>query len=187
MRDTVVDGELGEVRRREPTSVKPSSGATAIARASLVRQRQPHEHRRARRRAASPRPVGHLCAALVGEMTAGLPDLHAVAAEVPRAARARGSRGRPHSSRAARPACLGRRCGPRSSTTISSASAIVDSRWAMMIVVRPRIASAQAARGCSASVVASTDAVASSRIRIRGSMSERARDRDAAGAGRPRA
>ena len=47
----------------------------------------------------------------------------------------------------------------------------------MMIVVRPRITSRRPAR-IRASVVASTDAVASSRMRMRGSMSERPRDRD---------
>ena len=47
---------------------------------------------------------------------------------------------------------------------------MVDSRWAMMSVVRPRITSCSA-RLILASVVASTDAVASSRIRTRGSIS----------------
>ena len=59
---------------------------------------------------------------------------------------------------------------PSSSTTISSASAIVERRWAMMIVVRPRM-TVSSARRMRASVVASTDAVASSRIRTRGSAS----------------
>ena len=57
---------------------------------------------------------------------------------------------------------------PCSSTTISSARAIVERRWAMITVVRPRIASRRPMR-ISASVVASTEAVASSRIRMRGS------------------
>src|ERR1019366_9503158 len=56
---------------------------------------------------------------------------------------------------------------PSSSTTISSARAIVDRRWAMIRVVRPAITS-PSARLISRSVVASTEAVASSRIRIRG-------------------
>src|SRR5262249_51968942 len=54
---------------------------------------------------------------------------------------------------------------PSSRTTISSASAIVDSRWAITKVVRPAISSISARR-ISRSVVASTDDVASSRIRI---------------------
>ena len=54
-------------------------------------------------------------------------------------------------------------------TTVSSASAIVESRWAMISVVRPRIASRNPSR-MRASVVASTEAVASSRMRIRGFM-----------------
>jgi hypothetical protein len=58
---------------------------------------------------------------------------------------------------------------PGSSTTISSARAIVDRRWAMMIVVRSRITSRRPAR-MRASVVASTEAVASSRTRMRGSI-----------------
>ena len=74
-------------------------------------------------------------------------------------------------------ACRARRSAPLSSTTISSASEIVESRCAMMIVVRPRITSRRPCLIC-ASVVASTDAVASSRISTRGSTIERARDRD---------
>ena len=50
-----------------------------------------------------------------------------------------------------------------------SASEIVESRWAITIVVRSRIASVRPAR-ISDSVVASTEAVASSRMRIRGSI-----------------
>ena len=50
-----------------------------------------------------------------------------------------------------------------------SARAIVESRCAITIVVRSRIASVSPAR-MSDSVVASTDAVASSRMRIRGSI-----------------
>ena len=57
---------------------------------------------------------------------------------------------------------------PSSSTTISFASAIVESRWAMISVVRFRIASRRPTR-IRASVDASTDAVASSRMRTRGS------------------
>ena len=58
---------------------------------------------------------------------------------------------------------------PCSSTTIVSASAIVESRCAITIVVRSRIASVSPAR-MSDSVVASTEAVASSRMRMRGSI-----------------
>ena len=57
---------------------------------------------------------------------------------------------------------------PSSSTTISSASAIVERRWAITNVVRPAISSCSA-RLISCSVEASTDEVASSRIRMRGS------------------
>ena len=53
---------------------------------------------------------------------------------------------------------------------MSSASEIVERRWATMNVVRPRMTSRSACL-ISASVVASTDEVASSRIRIRGSAS----------------
>ena len=59
---------------------------------------------------------------------------------------------------------------PSSSTTISSASAIVDSRCAITNVVRPSITSARADL-MRLSVVASTLEVASSRIRMRGSAS----------------
>ena len=61
-----------------------------------------------------------------------------------RAAPSRRSRGRAASSRAARRGCRGRATRPSSSTTISSASAIVERRWAMMNVVRPAITSASA-------------------------------------------
>ena len=47
------------------------------------------------------------------------------------------------SARAARRACRARRSAPSSSTTISSASAIVERRWAMTNVVRPAIDLAQ--------------------------------------------
>ena len=73
-------------------------------------------------------------------------------------------------SRAARRACPRRRPCRSSSSTTRSASAIVAGRWAMMIVVRPSITSASAAR-ISCSLVGSTDEVASSRIRTRGSAS----------------
>ena len=53
-------------------------------------------------------------------------------------------------------------------TTISSASEIVESRWATTKVVRPSITS-RSPRLIAASVRASTEEVASSRIRIRGS------------------
>ena len=83
---------------------------------------------------------------------------------------------------AARRACRARRSRPCSSTTMSSASAIVESRWAMTNVVRPAITSRSAAL-ISRSVVASTDEVASSRMRMRGSARARGRWRSA-GAGR---
>ena len=51
---------------------------------------------------------------------------------------------------------------------MSSASAIVDSRWAITNVVRPSMTSRSAVL-ISRSVVASTDEVASSRISTRGS------------------
>ena len=85
-----------------------------------------------------------------------------------RSGRARRSRGRPRSSRAGRRGLPRAAIRPSSITTISSASAIVERRWAMITVVRSRIASRRPSRIC-ASVVASTDAVASSRIRMRGS------------------
>ena len=84
-----------------------------------------------------------------------------------RACPSRRSRGTAPSARAARRACRGRRSRPSSSTTISSASAIVESRWAITNVVRPAITSRSASL-ISCSVEASTDEVASSRIRIRG-------------------
>ena len=95
-----------------------------------------------------------------------------------RAGRAPRSRGRPRST-PTRSSCVPRAATrPWSSTTISSARAIVERRWAMITVVRPRIASCRPSR-IFASVVASTDAVASSRIRIARVDDERARDRDA--------
>ena len=60
---------------------------------------------------------------------------------------------------------------------MSSASAIVESRWAITNVVRPSITSRSAAL-ISRSVDASTDEVASSRTRIARVGQERARDRD---------
>ena len=57
---------------------------------------------------------------------------------------------------------------PSSSSTTRSASAIVAGRWAMTIVVRPRITSVRASR-ISCSLVGSTERVASSRISTRGS------------------
>ena len=66
---------------------------------------------------------------------------------------------------------------PPSMTTISSASEIVDSRCATTNVVRPFIASRSPAL-IAASVRASTEEVASSRIRIRGIGDQRAGDRD---------
>ena len=59
---------------------------------------------------------------------------------------------------------------PSSRTTISSASEIVDRRWAMTNVVRPVMTSRSASLIC-CSVEASTLEVASSRIRMRGSAS----------------
>ena len=67
---------------------------------------------------------------------------------------------------------------PWSSTTISSASAIVERRWAITNVVRPAIASASASLML-CSVEASTEEVASSRISTRGFATQRARDRQA--------
>ena len=58
-------------------------------------------------------------------------------------------------ARAARRACRARASAPSSSTTISSASAIVDRRWAMTNVVRPAMTSRSAAL-ISCSVEAST-------------------------------
>jgi hypothetical protein len=63
-----------------------------------------------------------------------------------------------------------RRDPPCSSTTMSSASAIVESRCAITNVVRSAITSRSAVL-IACSVEASTDEVASSRIRIRGSLS----------------
>ena len=59
---------------------------------------------------------------------------------------------------------------PASRSTTRSARAIVAARWAMITVVRSRITSRSAAR-ISCSFVGSTDEVASSRIRTRGSAS----------------
>ena len=71
-------------------------------------------------------------------------------------------------ARGARRECPRATMRPCSSTTMSSASAIVESRWAMTNVVRPCMTSRRAAL-ISRSVVASTEEVASSRIRTRGS------------------
>ena len=81
--------------------------------------------------------------------------------------RGRGSRGRAGTSRMRsswRPSATMR---PPSSTTTRSARLIVESRWAMMSVVRPRI-SVRSAPWISNSRCASTALVASSSMRIRG-------------------
>ena len=135
-----------------------------------------------RRRA--PRPVARPSAPpRAREVAAGLVDPHAVARSSTRertparAGRARRCRGRPRLV-ARSSSCVPRAAiVPESSTTISSAREIVESRCAMMIVVRPRITSRSPCLIC-ASVVASTDAVASSRIEHARVDDERPRDRD---------
>ena len=66
------------------------------------------------------------------------------------------SRVQRRSRRAAPRACRARRSRPSSSTTMSSASAIVESRWAITNVVRPAITSRSASL-ISCSVEASTE------------------------------
>ena len=86
----------------------------------------------------------------------------------PRRARApRGTRALVASSPSCVPSATTR---PSSSSTTRSASAIVAGRWAMMIVVRP-VHHLRNALRISCSFVGSTDDVASSRIRTRGSAS----------------
>ena len=80
----------------------------------------------------------------------------------------RRSLGTARSARAARSWLPWATIRPCSSTTISSASAIVERRWAITNVVRPAIASARASLML-CSVEASTEEVASSRISTRGS------------------
>ena len=176
MLDPVVDGELREVGRRERD--ERVARAACRSRAPCGRGRASPAGRASRAGGGSGATTSR-CTWAPRSSIRCEPACQIFMPRPPAAAagRARGSRGRPGSSRAARPASRGRRSGRRSSTTTSSASAIVESRWAMMIVVRPRIASRSPSR-MSASVVASTDAVASSRMRIRGSISERTRDRD---------
>ena len=149
-------------------------------------------------RGRAPRPVVDLARRARCQVAAGLPDPHATvrrpAGARPRrarrsrarAGRARRSRGRRGSSPSSS-SCVPRAAiAPASSTTISSASEIVESRCAMMIVVRLRIASRSPCLICD-SVVASTDAVASSRIE-HARVDDRARARSrSAGAARPRA
>ena len=94
------------------------------------------------------------------------------------AARARRSRGRARSPRAARSWVPRAATRPSSSTTISSASEMVERRWAITNVVRPSITSRSASL-IRLSVVASTLEVASSRIRMRGLGEQRAGDRHA--------
>ena len=77
-------------------------------------------------------------------------------------------RGSGRSWRAARGGCRSATTRPSSISTTRSASAIVAGRWAMTIVVRPRITSVSASR-ISCSLVGSTAEVASSRISTRGS------------------
>jgi hypothetical protein len=102
---------------------------------------------------------------------------HSRGAHSPTGDRPAGTPGRAVPSRRSRGTAASARAAPRgadvrdpaaSRTTISSASAIVESRWAITNVVRPAITSRSARLIC-CSVEASTDEVASSRIRIRGS------------------
>ena len=74
--DTVVDRELGEVRRREPDDRESEEREHSPRGAGSIGQREPQEHLQAAA-CAPKRPVGDRSAALLGEMTAGLPDLHA--------------------------------------------------------------------------------------------------------------
>ena len=94
----------------------------------------------------------------------------------PRAAAPRPRTARGTAARRARRARCSSRCVPRSTirpfskTRIRSARRIVESRWAIAIVVRPSVSRASAA-WISRSDTVSSDEVASSRIRIRGSLS----------------
>ena len=80
--DAAVDGELGEVRRRERDERVREQRGDRERCPALVRQRQPDEHREPPAGLA-PRPVVHLRAALIEKVRAGLPDLHAVASSPP--------------------------------------------------------------------------------------------------------
>jgi hypothetical protein len=164
--DAVVDHDLGEERRHERNAGERDERDHGEDRPEPIGAGEPEQRPQASARPA-PRPVVDPRATLVGEVAAELPDLHPATTCCSRPCSWISRKtGLVSSSSACVPRAVIR---PWSRTTISSASAIVESRWAMMIVVRPRITSRSPAR-IFASVVASTDAVASSRIRIRGSM-----------------
>ncbi len=74
--DALVDRELGEVGRQERDERVEEERRERERRPPLVRQRQPGQQAEPSPGSA-PRPVPDLAAALLREMPAGLPDLHA--------------------------------------------------------------------------------------------------------------
>ena len=192
--DAVVDGELGQVRRGEAGRHRQQHGDEAERRPALVGRHVAPESADAPQPALARRVLGRRDA-----VHAGHPPRHPSRPRAParprrwrarrrrrrgsgrgrrrgrrrcgRPGRARGSRGRWRSRPAATRGRRRRRCGPRRGRRCASARAMVERRWAMMIVVRPAHHASRSARLMRASVAASTDAVASSRIRMRGSTS----------------
>ena len=74
-RDSVVDRELGEVRREQCDARVCDEGDDRERRAAAVRVREPEEHTEPSSGLA-PRPVVDACTALVQEVARVLPDLH---------------------------------------------------------------------------------------------------------------
>ena len=154
-RDAVVDRRAGEQRRRQRGGRADDQRERHRATRAAVGAQQ-HEQ------AAQVAPAARPCRAgggaarrdgrrrAVGRSSAGLTGRHlaldaACASGRPgRAGPSRRSRGTARSARAARRGRRARRTRPWSSTTISSASEIVERRWAMTNVVRPAIASSSA-------------------------------------------
>ena len=194
--DAAVDGDLDEVGHREGAQRDDDHGHQAEDGAAPVRvgeAREPGELELARE-VHEGAPALEFLEAGAGAVRAGgvagggghqaaPPGRRPAGAGRPPPAR-RPRRGRSRSAaprrgrtcaRTGRPAAISSSCVPRSSmrplsiTTISSASEMVLGRWAMMNVVRPCVTSCRARRILN-SVSTSTLEVASSRMRMRGSM-----------------
>ena len=173
--------EVPTSRRRRPAGALADSASSSVASATsdpwVSGSALGRRHRRrgsvvARSRRSQP---CHLLALARGR-AAGRPSPPCRARRSPRTA---------GSARAAPRACRGRRFGPPSMTTISSASEIVDIRWATMNVVRPAITSRRPR------LIAASVARRPTRSRRRGSGSAGRRAAPgrsrSAGAARPRA
>ena len=175
-RRDVVDGPADQDRRRERGGGRGEQRARSRARCAAGRAARAG---RARSGGAwsppttSPRPRVARCAT---RLRARLPDAHLRRPPAVRASRVEPAVLVDLAVDVARldqlvVAAAGGDRGRRSSTTISSASAIVESRWAMITRRAAPHRLAQAERGSAPRSAASTEAVASSRMRMRGSTS----------------